>query len=90
MGKLIIDRSHYSLLLPKDEAVLSRERELAKLEPDDIFIGIDYANRFFGDKCVKTKFRLLGDGKIEVVSIEKFDCAKDVDDTVIEFHKKKF
>lgn len=88
MGKLLIDIDSLYSLSPKDEAILFREQELAKLEPDNVFIGIDYASGLFGNKSIKTKARLLEDGKIEVISVEDFDYEKDVPDTIISFRKK--
>lgn len=87
MGKLLIDIDSSYSLLPKDEAILSREQELAELEPDNVFIGIDYASGLFGDKSIKTKTRLLGDGKIEVISVEEVTDI-DIPDTIISFEKK--
>jgi FAD synthase len=88
MGKLLIDTDRSYSLSPKDEAILSREKKLAELEPDNVFIGIDYASGLFGDKSIKTKARLLDDGRIEVISVEEFDYEKDIPDTVISFRKK--
>jgi FAD synthase len=88
MGKLLIDTDRSYLLSLKDEEILYKEKELAELEPDNIFIGIDYASGLFGDKSIKTKARLLDDGKIEVISVEEFDYEKDIPDTVISFRKK--
>jgi hypothetical protein len=73
MGKLLIDIDRSYSLSPKDKEILSKEQEFAELEPDNVFIGIDYASGLFGDKSVKTKARLLDDGKIEVISVEEFD-----------------
>lgn len=88
MGKLLIDTDRLYLLSPKDEAILLREKEIAELEPDNVFIGIDYASGLFGDKSIKIKARLLDDGKIEVINVEEFDYEKDIPDTVISFRKK--
>lgn len=72
MGKLLIDAGDLRLLSQKDKAILFREEELAKLEPDNVFIGIDYASGLFGDKSIKTRVKKRDDGTIEVISVEEF------------------